>query len=155
MSDIPVVGLGFHLEDLPVGRKFRTIGRTVTEADITAFVGVTGMVEVLFTNLEHLRHESAFEGKRLVPAALVYSFAEGLVMQSTLQGTGMAFLSMEFTVQKPTFAGDTLHVECEVLESRRTSKGDRGIVKTMNRVVNQEGAVVITYSPTRMIKAKS
>ena len=48
------VGLGFCFEDLPVGRQFKTIGRTVTEADITNFVNCTGMVEVLFTNLEFL-----------------------------------------------------------------------------------------------------
>ena len=48
------VGLGFCFEDLPVGRRFKTIGRTVTEADITNFVNCTGMVEVLFTNLEFL-----------------------------------------------------------------------------------------------------
>ncbi len=44
------VGLGFFFEDLTVGRQFKTIGRTVTEADITNFVNATGMVEVLFTN---------------------------------------------------------------------------------------------------------
>ena len=44
------VGLGLFFEDLPVGRQFKTIGRTVTEADITNFVNCTGMVEVLFTN---------------------------------------------------------------------------------------------------------
>ena len=52
------VGLGFHFEDLPVRRRFRTIGRTVTEADITNFVNCTGMVEVLFTDTEFLREES-------------------------------------------------------------------------------------------------
>ena len=49
------VGLGLFFEDLPLGRQFRTVGRTVTEADIVNFVGCTGMVEVLFTDLEFLR----------------------------------------------------------------------------------------------------
>ena len=86
------VGLGFCYEDLPVGRRFRTIGRTVTEADITNFVNCTGMVEVLFTNLEFLAHESDIK-QRLAPAALVYAFAEGLLVQSTMQHTGFAFLT--------------------------------------------------------------
>ena len=59
------VGLGLYFEDLPIGRKFKTIGRTVTEADITNFVNCTGMVEVLFTNTEFLR-----EKKLPVPAWL-------------------------------------------------------------------------------------
>ena len=63
------VGLGLYFEDLPVGRKFKTIGRTVTEADIVNFVSCTGMVEVLFTNVEFLREESDIKG-RVAPAAL-------------------------------------------------------------------------------------
>ena len=61
------VGLGFCFEDLPVGRQFKTIGRTVTEADITNFVNCTGMVEVLFTNLEFLArigHQAASRPRR-------------------------------------------------------------------------------------------
>ena len=55
------VGLGLVFEDLPVGRR-STIGRTVTEADITNFVNCTGMVEVLFTNTEFLRAGIRYQG---------------------------------------------------------------------------------------------
>jgi hypothetical protein len=72
---VETVGLGFCFEDLPVGRQFKTIERTVTEADITNFVNCTGMVEVLFTNLEFLARERGTK-QRLAPAALVYAFAE-------------------------------------------------------------------------------
>ena len=153
-KDIPTIGLGLRWEDTPTGFRFRTIGRTVTEADITIFAGVTGMVEVLFTNLEYLREQSLFD-KRLVPGALVYSFAEGLLMQSAVQGTGLAFLGMELEVLRPTFAGDTITVEVEVLESRASSsKPGRGIVKTRNTVVNQKGEPVMVYTPTRMVKGR-
>lgn len=148
----PIVGLGMTFEDLPVGRRFRTIGRTVTDADITAFVSATGMTEVLFTNLEYLRTESLIKG-RLAPGALVYCFAEGLLLQSTMQHTGLAFLEMHLKVERPVIAGDTIHVACEVVEARRTSKPGRGIVKTHNEVVNQRGEIVLTYTPVRMIKA--
>src|SRR6266481_5214055 len=97
------VGLGFCFEDLPVGRQFKTIGRTVTEADITNFVNCTGMVEVLFTNTEFLAHESDIKG-RPAPGALVYCFAEGLLVQSTMQHTGFA-LHMELSVESPVVAG--------------------------------------------------
>jgi len=46
------VGLGFCFEDLPVGRQFKTIGRTVTEADIGNFVNCTGNSTL---NLRHRR----------------------------------------------------------------------------------------------------
>jgi acyl dehydratase len=148
------VGLGFHFEDLPLGRKFKTIGRTVTETDIVNFVNCTGMVEVLFTNIEFLRLESDIKG-RLAPAALVYTFAEGLLVQSTMQHTGYAFLNMQLHVKSPVFAGDTIHVECEVTESRLSqSKPGRGLVRTSNRVVKQDGTVALIYTPLRMIKCK-
>jgi acyl dehydratase len=148
------VGLGFHFEDLPVGRSFRTIGRTVTEADITGFVNCTGMVEVLFTNLEFLRTESDIK-QRLAPAALIYCFAEGLLVQSTMQHTGLAFLHMELDVKAPVFAGDTIHVECEVVEARLTrNRPGRGLVRTFNKVVKQDGSIALTYNPLRLIKCR-
>ena len=148
------VGIGFHFEDLPVGRKFKTIGRTVTEADIVNFVGCTGMVEVLFTNVEFLKNESDIKG-RLAPAALVYTFAEGLLCQATMQHTGYAFLNMQLDVKSPVFAGDTIHVECEVVEARLSqSKPGRGLVRTSNRVVKQDGTVALTYTPLRMLKCR-
>jgi acyl dehydratase len=150
-----VMGLGLYFEDLPVGRKFRTIGRTLTEADLVNFIGVTGMTEVLFSNIEFLAHESDIK-QRVVPGAMVYSFAEGLLVHATMQHTGFAFLNMELNVNGPTFAGDTIHVECEVVESRRSaSRPSRGLVRTSNRVVKQDGTVVLTYNPLRMVKARS
>ena len=148
------VGLGIHFEDLPVGRQFKTIGRTVTEADIVNFVNCTGMVEVLFTNIEFLKQESDIKG-RLAPGALVYTFAEGLLCQSTMPHTGYAFLGMQLDVKSPLLAGDTIHVECEVMEARLSqSKPGRGLVRTQNRVVKQDGTVAIEYTPLRMVKCK-
>lgn len=156
MSDdaIPTLGLGLRWEDTPAGFRFRTIGRTITEADITLFVGVTGMTEVLFTNTDYLRDQSLFAGKRLVPGALVYSFAEGLLMQSVVQGVGLAFLGADLEVLKPTFAGDTIHVECEVTVSRPTGKPGRGFVETRNSVVNGAGEAVLVYTPRRLVKGR-
>ena len=150
-----VLGLGCYFEDLPLGRKFRTIGRTITESDLVNFIGVTGMTEVLFSNIEFLKNESDIK-QRVVPGALVYSFAEGLLIHATMQHTGFAFLHMELNIVSPTFAGDTIHVECEVVESRRSkSRPNRGIVRTMNKVVKQDGSVVLTYNPLRMVKART
>lgn len=150
---LPYVGLGLPFEEWTLGRQFRTVGRTVTEADITNFVCVTGMLEVLFTNIDYLEKESVIKG-RLAPAALVYAFAEGLLMQSVMQHTGLAFLSLTLDVKRPTFAGDTIHVECEVTEARPTSKPGRGIVTARNDVKNQHGEIVLSYTATRMVKAR-
>lgn len=148
------LGLGLYFEDVPEGYKFRTIGRSITEADIVGFVGVTGMGEVLFTNLDYLENETDFDD-RLVPGALVFAVAEGQVMLASIQKTGVAFLGMELNIQGPVFAGDTIHVECEVIESRRSkSQPDRALVRTRNTVVNQHGKTVMDYTPLRMMKCR-
>lgn len=147
------VGLGLYFEDLPLGRKFKTIGRTVTEADIVNFINATGMQEVLFMNTEYLAQSEDITG-RVAPGALVYSFAEGLLVQATMQHTGLAFLNMELNVRGPLFAGDTLHVECEVIESRLSSKAGRGLVRTRNLVTKQDGSVAVEYTPLRLVKCR-
>jgi acyl dehydratase len=147
-----LIGKGISFNDLSVGDKFVTYGRTITDTDITNFVNCVGMTELLFTNMEFVREQSPFKDGRPAPAALVYSVAEGLVIQSLLQGVGLAFLNMELNVEGPTLAGDTVHVEIEILEARQASKGARGLVRTLNKIVNQRGEAVITYNPLRMIK---
>lgn len=152
-EDTPVMGTGLHWDDVHVGYRFRTLARTITEADITMFVGVTGMVEEMFTNLEYIRAESQM-GPRPVPGSLVFCICEGLLMQSTMQRTGMAFLECDLRILHPTVAGDTLHVQAEVVEARATRKPGRGLMRTANRVVNQRGEVVATYNPLRLVKGR-
>ena len=153
-DDAPVMGMGLHWDDVTIGQRFRTLGRTVTEADITLFVGVTGMVEEMFTHREYIQAESKI-GARPVPGSLVFCICEGLLMQSTMQRTGMAFLGCDLRILKPTVAGDTLHVQAQVVEARATSKPGRGLMRTFNRVVNQRGEVVATYNPLRMVKSRN
>lgn len=149
------VGLGLAYEDLAAGERFRTLSRTITETDLVNFINTTGMVEVLFTDIEYAKAHAP-RGGRLVPGALVYCIAEGLLVQSILQRTGLAFLGMDFQVVGPTFVGDTVHVEVEVLESRATSKSpERGVVRTRNDIINQHGDTVITYSPARLAASRS
>jgi acyl dehydratase len=88
---------------------------------------------------------------RPVPGALVYAFAEGLLLP-TMQDTGLAFLNCTLDVKAPTVVGDTIHVECEVIEHRLTSKGDRGLVRFANQVLNQRGESVLEYNPLRLLK---
>jgi len=139
-----VVGRGFAFGDLKVGMQFRTHRRTITEADLAAFANLSWLTEEIFTVEEQGR-------KRLVPGALVYSFAEGLLLP-TMQDTGIAFLNATLDVKAPTVVGDTIHVECEVVEHRLASKGERGLVRFANKVVNQRGETVLEYNPLRLLK---
>jgi len=145
-----VVGRGFAFEDLKLGFRFRTHRRSIAEADLAAFVNLTWLTEELFT----VEDDSARAIKgRAVPGALVYAFAEGLLLP-TMQDTGLAFLNATLDVKGPTLVGDTIHVEAEVTEHRLASKGDRGLVRFANKVVNQRGETVLEYNPLRLLKRK-
>jgi acyl dehydratase len=143
-----VVGRGFAFDDLKPGFRFRTHRRTIGEADVAAFINLTWLTEELFAVADDSAR--AIKG-RPVPGALVYSFAEGLLLP-TMQDTGLAFLNCTLDVKAPTVVGDTIHVECEVVEHRLTSKGDRGLVRFANKVVNQRGETVLEYNPLRLQK---
>jgi acyl dehydratase len=148
---LPVVGRGFCFEDLKVGFRFRTHRRTIAESDLASFVNLTWLTEELFAVEDDTQR--AIKG-RPVPGALVYAFAEGLLLP-TMQDTGLAFLNATVDVKGPTVVGDTIHVESEVIEARLTSRGDRGLVRFANKVINQRGDTVLEYNPLRMLKRKS
>lgn len=137
-----IIGLGFGQEELSIGDKFRTVGRTITDADLVSFLGLSGMNEVIFTD-DLFREKHSVIKEKFVPGAMAYIFAEGLLIP-TMQGTGLAFLNMDLSVYQPIKVGDTIHVEVEVLAVRKTSKSDRGIVKTKNEIKNQDGDILIT-----------
>lgn len=147
------LGQGFYWQDLVVGARYKTFGRTVTDTDITNFVSLTGMLEPLFVDAEYRRTQSAMAGFA-APAALVYAFAEGLALAGTAHGTGLAFLNAEIDVKAATSAGDTVHVEIEVTDVRAASKSGRGLVRTRNVVRNQQGIVVMVYTPLRLMRGR-
>ena len=145
------VGLGIAFDELKAGDKFRTINRTITEADLVNFINATGMVEMIFTDKTFSERHGAIKGARPVPGALVYCFCEGLLVQGTMQMTGLAMLETTMKMLGPTNVGDTVHCVVEVLSVRETSKGGRGIVKTLNKAINQNGDVVLEYEVARMV----
>jgi acyl dehydratase len=147
------LGLGFTWEQLSAGQRFRTLNRTVTETDLVMFTGVTGMLEVIFTDKTFGAERGTIQGQ-FVPAALTYSLIEGLICQSMIQGTGLAMLELKKKIVAPVRVGDTIHGEIEVTSVRPTSKGNRGIVTSKIEIKNQHGEVVISYEATRMLAGK-
>jgi enoyl-CoA hydratase len=67
---------------------------------------------------------------------------------------GLAFMSMDLTIKRPAYVGDTLHVVVEVTEARAASTGPRGVVTTRNSVRNQRGEDVLIYIPVRLIRGR-
>ena len=156
MSKILNTPVGLYFEDLEVGDSAVTMSRTITEADIVNFMGVSGVFEELHMSLEYIREHSIF-GKRISPGPLTFIVAEGLaVLLGLFHHTGMAFLEIQhMTWKAPVFCGDTIHVEFEVLAKKETSKPDRGIVTFRHVVRKQTGEIVMEMDKVRMIRRKA
>lgn len=153
-QDLLKLEVDIHWNDLPMGTRFVTRRRTVTEADLVNFVNLAWLGEELFANADPDDRARMPIAGRVVPGALVYVFAEGLTTPS-FQAAGLAFLGTSLEIHGPTLVGDTLHVQCEVIEHRLTSKPERGLVRTRNQVVNQHGKTVLTYCPLRLMRTRA
>lgn len=127
-------------EDIQVGEEYVSPGRTVTEADIVIFAGLSGDYNILHTDAEFMKH-SLF-GERIAHGLL------GLAIQSGLLGRGMrpfatiAFLGLRWKFKGPIKIGDTITVRGKVIDKRETSKRDRGLITLQRQVLNQKGEVV-------------
>jgi acyl dehydratase len=141
-----------YWDDLAPGSRYRSHGRTITETDLVNFVNASWLTEGLFTSVDAGEREHSAISGRVVPGALVYSYAEGMGKR-TMEGIGMAFLEATMEVKAPTRVGDTVHVECEVLERRMTSKPGKAILRSRVDVVNQRGELVLTYTVVRLVRA--
>lgn len=145
------LGQGFFWQDLVVGQEFETFRRTVTEADLVNFIGCTGMLESIF--IEEGYAGAAIEG-RPVPGALTYCIIEGFILQTMIQGTGLAMLELHQVILAPVRVGDTIGALITVTGVRPTSKNDRAVVTSEISVRNQHGTCVMTYAATRLLAGR-
>jgi 3-hydroxybutyryl-CoA dehydratase len=145
------LGQGCYWQDLTAGQRFKTFRRTVTEADLVGFIGVTGMLEVMFIDAEPL---AGGIGGRPVPAALTYTLIEGFLLQTMIQGTGLAMLELTQKIHAPVRVGDRIHALVEVDGVRPTSTGGRAIVDSTVTVFNQREELVMTYTARRLLAGR-
>jgi acyl dehydratase len=133
---------GLFWEDWEPGREWESPARTIGEAEISAFAGLSGDYNPLHVNEEYAK--TTMFGTRIAHGPLVYAIAAGLLFQLHLYDeTLIAFLGFEdlrFTA--PVRAGDTVRARIRVLERRETSKPDRGVVVRDLKVLNQHDTCV-------------
>lgn len=139
-------------DELTVGDEWETAGRTVTEADVVFFAGLTGDYNPL-----HVDHEAARKGPFGRPVAhglLGLAIATGLTSQ-TLRVDTLAFLCvLDWKFLRPVHFGDTIRSRTRVnaLESR--AKGRRGVVTWSRQVVNQNDEVVQEGLTQTLVRAR-
>ena len=132
---------GMYFEEFEAGLEIRTGARTITEADIVNFAGLSGDF-----NFIHINAAAAADtpfGSRVAHGMLVASIATGLaVQQGFIDGTTLAFRDLTWKFTKPVFIGDTIHVQVRVVDTKAMARLGGGIVTFEARVVNQSNDVV-------------
>jgi acyl dehydratase len=131
-----------YLEDLTAGDVFTSAARTITESDVVAFAGLSGDFNPIHTDVEFAR--DTVYGQRVVYGLLGLSMLTGLLDRTGLfSGTAIAMLGIrDWTFTAPMFIGDTIHLRLEIIDVRRTSAGDRGVVQRYFELINQRAEVV-------------
>jgi len=136
--------LGYTYADLHVGMSFRSPGRTITDADLVAFSGLTGDYSELHTS-EVYAKSSQF-GRRVAHGMLGLAYAHGLMWPRAgeLRETAIAFLGIEdWKFVGPIFIGDTIFVNYRIAELRDSkSKPTQAVVTFDVEIVNQDDRVV-------------
>ena len=145
---------GMYWEEWEIGAEFESPARTVTEADIVMFAGLSGDYNPLHVNEEYCK--TTIFGTRIAHGPLVYAITAGLLFQLHLyDDTLIAFLGFEnLKFTGPVKPGDTIHAKVKVLEKRETSRPDRGVMKRELRVFNQRGEVVQEAIQNFLLKRK-
>lgn len=128
-----------YFEDLEIGMAFESPARTITEADVVAFAGVSGDFNPLHTDEEFAR--TTLYGRRIAHGVLALSVVTGLRQRmGVFEGTLMGFLEIRsWRFRAPVYPGDTIRAITSVAELRETSKLDRGVVVQAIEVLNQAG----------------
>ena len=133
---------GKTFDEFKVGDEFTTASRTITEADVVNFAGLSGDFNPLHTD-EEFGKSTPFKG-RVAHGMLSVAVATGLANQlGIFEGTTVALLSMTISYKGVVKFGDTIHLVLKVAERKETSKGDKGIVTFDTMVYNQNDEPII------------
>jgi acyl dehydratase len=129
-----------YFDDVEVGQEWESSGRTVTEADVVNFAGVSGDFNPI-----HMDHEFAKTTPFRRPIAhglLVFAIGSGLGVTCPPMRT-IAFVQVrEWNFKEPLYIGDTIRLKSRLLEKNLRGRGRRGELVWYRGVVNQEGKVV-------------
>ncbi len=142
-----------YFEDMNIGDKSISQGRTITEADIVNFAGLSGDYNSLHIDAEFAKKSIA--GQRLAHGLLIMTVASGLFTRTpynlSLTKSLMAFTEMKsWQFVKPVVISDTIRVEVEVLE-KIDIKPNRGRVILKRTILNQRDEIVQTGETVMLI----
>jgi len=134
---------GMYFEEFEIGQRIISPGRTVTEADVVNFAGISGDFNSIHTDAVYAQHTPF--GQRVAHGLLGMSIASGLAVRTgILEGKVLAFREIEnWKFSQPLFIGDTIHVEIEVERTKLIPRLGGGSLTLGLKVKNQDDQTVM------------
>ena len=129
-----------YFDEIELGEEYESPGRTVTEADIVMFAGLSGDYNVLHTDAEFMK-QSIF-GERIAHGLLCLAIQSGLFSRATAPYATLAFGGLRWKFKVPVKIGDTIRLKAKVTGKKDLSKPDRGLITLQRTVLNQRDEVV-------------
>lgn len=142
-----------YFDDVEVGQEWESPGRTVTQADLVNFAGVSGDFNPIHINHEYAR-TTPFQ-QPIAHGLLILSMASGLGLHSPPMRT-LAFLAIrEWSFRNPVFIGDTIKLRVKVLEKEARARGRRGVITWQRQIMNQTGKLVQEGVTQTLVEARA
>jgi acyl dehydratase len=146
---------GRYFDEWTVGDRIaHEIRRTVTETDNLLFTTLSHNPQPLHLDADYAARTEF--GRIVVNGTFTFALTVGLSVGDTTLGTLIANLGYDkVTMPMPVFIGDTLRVETEVTELRRSnSRPDAGIITFRHVTLNQRNETVCQCLRTAMLQVK-
>lgn len=129
-----------YFDDVEVGQQWESLGRTVTQADIVNFAGLSGDFNPI--HVDHEFAKATTYGQPIAHGLLVFAINSGLGMMCPPMRTQAFVAIREWHFREPVFIGDTVRVRVTVQAKEPRSRGRRGLITWQRQVLNQHGKVV-------------
>jgi acyl dehydratase len=128
--------INMPLDEIEVGRIFRSGGRTITETDVVNFCAFTGNWIEIHSNIEYA-NKTRF-GERLVQGSLTYSIMTGLISFGPSIQANYGIDNLRYL--NPVRINDTIYVTAEVINKREKDE-KYGVITLLMKALNQRGEV--------------
>ncbi len=133
---------GLYFEEFEIGHEIFSASRTVTEADIVGFAGLTGDWTSIHTDAVFAAAHPL--GQRVAHGLLGLSVAVALATWTGfIEGTVLAFREIiDWKFRLPIYLGDTISMRAKVIEVKSVRQLGGGLVNFKVDLLNQDGKIV-------------
>jgi len=129
-----------YFDEIELSEEYESPGRTVTEADVVMFAGLSGDYNVLHTDAEFMK--TTIFGERIAHGLLCLAIQSGLFSRATAPYATLAFGGLRWKFKLPVKIGDTIRLRAKVIEKKDLDKPDRGLVTLERTILNQRDEIV-------------